>query len=116
MVGVLDLGFGQRGAVVDAPVDRLQPLVDQTLFEERIEVLDDLGLVVFGHGGVGVFKVAKDSNALELVALDLQVLFGVLAAGVANLKRVHLKLLATESFIYFDFDRQPVTVPAWDVR
>ncbi len=68
-----------------------------------------------GHGGVGVVKVAEDSDALKLVALDLQVLLGVLAAGVADLERVHLQLLAAERFIYFDFDGQAVAIPARDV-
>ena len=31
VLGVLDLGFGQGGAVVDAPVDRLETLVDEPL-------------------------------------------------------------------------------------
>ena len=115
MVVVLDLGFGQRGAVVDAPVDRLESLVDETLLEEGVEVFDDLGLVAVGHGGVGVVEVAEDADALELVALDLEVLLGVLAAGVADLERVHLQLFAAESFIDFDFDGQAVAVPAGDV-
>ena len=115
VVGVLDLGFGQRGAVVDAPVNRLESLVDEAFLEEGVEILDDLGLVPLGHGGVGVVKVAEDADALELIALDLQILFGVLAAGIADLERVHLQLLAAERFIDLDFDGQAVTIPAGDV-
>ena len=115
VVVVLDLGLGQRGAVVDAPVDRLQSLVDQSLLEEGVEVFDDLGLVAVGHGGVGMVEVAEDADALELLALDVEILFGVLAAGVAHLERVHLQLFAAQRLIHLDFDGQAVAVPAGHV-
>ena len=53
MVGVLDLGFGQGGAAMDAPVDRLEPFVDETFFEEGVEILDDFAsysLVMVEYG------------------------------------------------------------------
>jgi hypothetical protein len=34
---VLDFGFGEGGAVVDAPVDRLEAAVDEALLEEAVE-------------------------------------------------------------------------------
>ena len=60
-------------------------------------------------------EVSEDANALELVTLDLQILFGIFAAGVADLERVHLQLFAAEGFIHFDFDGQAVAVPAGNV-
>src|ERR1700720_2892616 len=80
---VFDLGFGERGAVVDAPVDGLEALVDELLFEEVVEGLDDAGFVAEAHGEVGIVPAAEDSNALELRALKVDVLLGVLAAGAA---------------------------------
>ena len=38
---VLDLGLGEGGAVVDAPVDGLEAFVDEAVFEEVVEGLDD---------------------------------------------------------------------------
>ena len=38
---VLDFGFGEGGAVVDAPVDGLEALVDEAFLEEVVEGLDD---------------------------------------------------------------------------
>jgi len=37
------------------------------------------------------------------------------AAGVTNLHRVHLKLLAAEGFVNLDFDWETVAIPAWNV-
>ena len=46
VVLVFDLGFGQRGAVVDAPVDRLQAFVDVAAVEEIDERAGDDGFVL----------------------------------------------------------------------
>jgi hypothetical protein len=43
---VLDLGLGQRGAVVDAPVNRLEAAVDEAFLEEAVKGLEGAGLVV----------------------------------------------------------------------
>ncbi len=46
---VFDLGFGERGLVVDAPVDGAKAFVDEILFEEVVEGFDDAGFVAVGH-------------------------------------------------------------------
>ena len=43
---VFDFGFGKGGAVVDAPVDRLESAIDEALLEEAVERLQRAGLVV----------------------------------------------------------------------
>ena len=116
VVLVLHFGFGQRRAVVDAPPHRLQALVHHPFFQEGIEVLDDLGLVPRRHRRVGVREISKHSQPLELIALRLHPLRGILAAGLANLKRVHLELFAAQLLVHLVFNRQAVAVPARHVR
>ncbi len=70
---VLDFGFGEGGAIVDAPVDGLEALVDEALFEEVVEGLGDGGLVGKGHGEVGVVPAAEDADALELASLEVDI-------------------------------------------
>ena len=54
MLLVLDFGFGEGGAVVDAPGDGLEAFVDEAVLEEVEEGLGDAGLVLGVHGGVGL--------------------------------------------------------------
>ena len=112
MVLVFHLGFRQRGAVLDAPVDRLQPFVDVAAVQKLDERAGDDGLVMGAHGEVGIVPLAQDSQALEILALQVDVLFGVLAAGGADLHGRHLGLARAQVVIHFDFDGQAVAVPA----
>ncbi len=62
MLLVLDLGFGERGFVVDAPVDGAEAFVDETLLEEVVEGFDDAGFVAEGHRQVWVVPATKDAG------------------------------------------------------
>ena len=112
---VLHLGLGQGGAVVPAPVDGLEPAVDEAALEELVEGLERGGLVLVGHGGVRVLPAAEHADALELGALQIDVLLGVGAAGGADGDGVHLQLFAAKLLVHFDFDGQAVAVPSWDI-
>ena len=87
VVLVLDLGLGQSGAAVEAPVDGLQALVDRTLAEEVDESAGDDGFVLRTHGEVGLIPAAEDAEALEGAALQVDVFLGVFAALGADLRR-----------------------------
>ena len=115
VVGVLDFGFGERGAVADAPVHRLETFVDVALIEEIDKRASDHGLILGAHREVWIFPAAEDAEALEIGPLDIDVLLGVLAAGAADLARGHLRFLGTEFAIHLDFDGQAVAIPAGDV-
>ncbi len=67
MLLVLDLGFGEGGAIVDAPVHGLEALVDEALLKEAVEGFGDARLVG-GHRGVGIVPTAEDAEAFELRA------------------------------------------------
>ncbi len=112
---VLDFGFGQRRFVVDAPVHRTQALVHRVFFEEGVERLEHHRLVLGRHGGIRTVEAPEDADALELLALQVEILLGIAAAGLAHLDGRHLQLLAAQRFVDFDFDGQAVAVPAGDV-
>ena len=113
---VLDFGFGEGGAVVDAPGDGLEAFVDEAVLEEVEEGLGDAGLVVGVHGGVRGGPAAEDAEADELLALEVEVFLCVLAAGAADLDGIHFELFAAELLVDFDLDGKAVAVPAGDVR
>ena len=87
-----------------APQHRLQALVDEVLLHELKKTFDDLRLVLRRHGGVGLFPPAEDAEALELGALQVEVLLGVLTAGAADGDGRHFQLLAAQLFVDFDLD------------
>ena len=112
---VLDLGFGQGSPAVDAPVHRLLAAVDHAAFHEPPERADDRGLIAVRHRQVGRGPGAKDAQALEIFPLNVDVLLGILATGPAEVGRVHLSFLGADLPVHLEFDRQAVTVPAWNV-
>ena len=69
-------------------------------------------LVLRRHGGVRIFPAAEDAQALELRALQVEILVGIAAAGIAHLHGVHFQLLAAKVVVHLDLDGQPVAVPA----
>jgi hypothetical protein len=85
IVVVFDLGLGQGGLVLGAPVHGLEALVDIALLVHLAEHLDLLGLKAGVHGEVGVLPVADDAHALEAVPLNVDVVLGESVAGGAEL-------------------------------
>jgi hypothetical protein len=115
VVLVLDFGFGEGGAAGDAPVDGLEAAVDVAFGEEVNERTGDDGLVFGRHGEVGLVPAAEDAEALEGGVLEVDVLLGVGAAGLADLGGRHLGFFGAEFAIHFDLDGEAVAVPAGDV-
>ncbi len=109
---VLDFGLGQSGAVVDAPVDRLESAIDEALLEEAVEGLEGAGLVVARHGLVGLFPAAEAPDALKLRGLQVDVFLRVGAAGIQHRWDRHLQLFAAELLVDLDLDGQAVAVVA----
>src|SRR3989442_1742407 len=121
LILVFDLRLRQRRLAVHAPVDRLEPLVDEAPADETAELARDDRLVGRRHRDVGVVPVAEYAQALELVALDVDVPERVLAALLALLKGIHCApyvyggVVEAELLVHLMLDRQAVTVPAGDV-
>ncbi len=115
VVGVLHFRFGQRRAVLDAPVHRLEALVHVAAIQEIHERAGDHGLILRAHREIRIFPAAQHAQALEILPLDVDILLRVLAAGAADLHRRHLRLLRPELVIDLDLDGQAVAIPARNV-
>ncbi len=115
VVLILDLGLGQRGLVLGAPVDRLEPLVDVPVLVHLAEHAHFLRLEALVHGQVGVLPVGDHAETLEALALPVNVLFGVGVAGGAEIGHGHG--LVVELLLLDDgaLDGHAVVVPAGDV-
>ena len=94
---VLDFRFGQRGAAVDAPVDRLLALVDEPLLDEPAERARDRRLVLEVHRQVRVVPGAEDAEPLELLGHRADEALGVRAAGAAEVGDRHLRFFGPSS-------------------
>ena len=115
VIFVFDFGFGERGAVFDAPVNGLETFIDITGVEKIDEGLRDDGLVFGRHGEIWIFPAAEDAEALEFGAVDVDELRGIGAALGADLGDGHGGFALAEFLIDFEFDGQAVAIPAGDV-
>ena len=113
LVGVLDLGFSQGGAAIEAPVHRLEALEHEALLDHLGQGADFTGLVGEVHGLVRVVPVAQHAQADELGLLPFDLLGGVLAAQLAG--TVGSQVLAVGD-LDLVLDRQAVAVPARHIR
>ena len=112
VVLVLHLRLRQRGAAVQAPVDRLLPLVHHLLLDEPAEGAHDRRLVVRGHRPVRPVPGSQHAEALEVGRLPLDELLGVAAARAPEVGHAHVALLPAELLVHLELDGQPVAVPA----
>ena len=115
MVFVFDFGLGERSLVMHAPVNGAQAFVDEAVFVKRKKCRQDHRLVLRVHGGVGPVPAAEDADALELLALQVEKLLGVLAACRAHIDGAHLQLLAAQFLVDLDLDGQAVAIPTGHV-
>ena len=115
VVLVFDLGLGQGGLVMGAPVHRLHALIDKALFRHLAKDLHLLGLKGGLQGQVGVVPLAQHAQALELLPLLVHEAQGVLLALLPELaggQLVPLHLLVLQDG---GLDGQAVGVPAGHV-
>ena len=115
VVLILDLGLGQGGLVVGAPVHGLEALVDVAVFIHLAEDTDLPGLEAGVHGLVGVLPVGHHAHALEALPLDVDIVVGELVAGGAEIRHAHG--LVVELVLLDDggLDGHAVVVPAGDI-
>ena len=65
LVGVLDLGLGQRGVAVLAPVNRLVATIDHALIEHGLEDLDVGGVMLVIERQIRVVPIAEHAQTTE---------------------------------------------------
>ncbi len=115
-VAVFDLRLGQRGLTARAPVDGLQAAVDVPPAGDAAKQLHLPGLVGGVQGEVGLLPVPPNTQALELLALDLHKLQRVLPAAPAELHHRHLVPVQPRVLDDLMFDGKAMGVPPGDVR
>ena len=116
LIGVLDLGLGQRGVAVLAPVNRLVAAIDHALIEHGLEDLDVGGIMLVIERQIGVVPVAEHAQTTETSLLKLDVLDSELVAKLADLSRGGVvELLGAELLLDLVLDRLTVAVPTGDI-
>src|SRR5215212_2826114 len=116
VIRVLDFGFSQRGAAMDAPVDRLLPLVHEPSLHETAERPCDGRLIAKVHRQVGMAPLAEDREALELFGHDPDEALRVRAASPPDVGERHLALPGAQLAVDLQLDRQAMTVIPGHVR
>ena len=117
LVGVLNLGLGECGVAVLAPVDGLMTAIDHALVEHSLEYLDVGGVMLVIERQIRVVPVAEHAQAPEAGLLQLDVLDGELVAQLADLSRGGLvELLGAELLLDLVLNRLTVAVPTGDIR
>ena len=112
---IFDLGLGQGGLVLGAPVHRLQALVDVAVLVHLAEDAHLVRLEALVHGLVGVLPVADDAQALEAFHLDADVLFGIGLTGAAEVRHAHGLVVQLLLLDDGGFNGHTVVIPAGDI-
>ena len=115
VVLILDLGLGQGGLILGAPVHRLQALVDVAVLIHLAEDAHLVRLEALVHGLVGVLPVADDAQALEAFHLNADVLLGIGLAGAAEVRHAHGLVV---QLLFLDdggLNGHAVVIPAGDI-
>ena len=116
VLGVLNLGFGQGGTVLGAPINGFHALVDVAFLGHLAEDLDLAGLKLGAQGQVGVGEIALNTQALELGIHDVDMLGGKLFADLAQFQLGNAGFLIAQRFQGFQLDGQAVGIVARHIR
>ena len=115
VVGIFDLGFGQRGALDHRPHHGLGAAIELAGRGDLHQLAGDLGFGVKAHGQVGIVPVADDAEALELLALGVDPVLregAALGAEFVDLDVVLVLALGAVLLLDLPLDGQAVAVPA----
>ena len=85
ILGIFDLGLGQSGIALRAPVDRFKSLIDVSLVGHFGKDLDLSFLKIVGQSDIGIVPFAYSAKPLKLVALTVYIGKRKIAADVAEL-------------------------------
>ena len=113
---ILDLSLGERGPATDTPVHRFFPFVYHPLLDERTKSSHDARLVPEVHRKIGRFPLSEDSQTLEVLTHQADILRRVLSALTTKARDTKLALLLPEVTVDLELDWQTVTVPPRDIR
>ena len=116
---IFDLGLGQRGLFNRRPHHRLGAAIELARLRELHQLGDDRSLGVGIHRQIGIVPVAIDPEPLQLFALGVDPMLGISPAFGAELGErdlVLVELFLAILLLDLPLDRQPVAVPAGNIR
>ncbi len=109
---VFHLCFRERSLRAAAPEDWFERLIDQAVFDEDCKRPENFRLVRRIHREVGMFPIAENPQAFELLALNVDKLARKSFRTLAHLERRK----AARFLHHFVLNRETVAVPSWDIR
>ncbi|OQC73760.1 MAG: hypothetical protein BWX45_00311 [Deltaproteobacteria bacterium ADurb.Bin002] len=115
MVGIFHFCLRQRRLAGGAPVHGLFPLINAAVQKQFAELMDRGGFIRIGHGQIGIFPFAENAEALELIALNADILFRIDAAGAAFFHLRQAGVFSAQLLVHLVFDRQSMAIPARDI-
>src|SRR6202046_3385310 len=116
VVLVFDLGFGERGAIVQAPVNGLEAAIDVALLKKIDEGAGDGSFHLGVHREIGLVPSAENAEALEFALVDLDVARGKVATHAPKFGGRDLARLAAQFFFDLPLDGKAMAIPAGNVR
>ena len=117
LVGILDLGLGQGGVAMFAPVNGLAATIDSAVEIHLLEDFDVGGLKARLERQIRMLPIAVDAKALEPLALNIDEALGPFATEFAHFGlRKFFHFLGAELLFHLVLDRLAMAVPARDVR
>ena len=109
LVLIFHFCLGQCRLAIQAPVHRLASLVQIAALVDAAERAHDVGLGLEVHRQVRMIPVAQHAEADEVLLLPLDLLLGIGAAQLAELRRRNRLAVF---FLHLQLDRQAVAIPA----
>ena len=84
MVVVFDFGFGQRRATRNTPVNGFLAAINKAFLDNVGKQTQFVCFVFFVQREVGTVPIAEDTEAFELLTLEVDVFAGISLAGFAD--------------------------------
>ena len=119
MFAVLDLGLGESGLIVDAPINRPEAFIDVTSLKKFSEKARGRGLVFMRHRQIRIRPLTQDAKPRKIARLTVHRMFRVFAAETAKRCDGQIIFILTFSgklFLDIRLDRQAVAVISGHIR
>ena len=116
VIGIFHLCFGERSATGNTPVNRFLAAINKAFRHDVREQAQFVRLVFHVQREIGIFPIAQNAEAFKLRALQINIFAGINLAGFANRGGIGRCVTGLAHILRdFEFDWQPVAIPAWNV-
>ena len=116
MVFVLDLGFSQTGAILEAPQHGPFAAIDVTALHHRAQHRNFSRVVLGRHRQIRTLPVADTSEPTKIAALQFEPFLGLGTAAPAQLELAHGAHLLAKLARHLVLDRHAVAVTPGNER